>query len=109
MLTETDLAEYLREIRREVCRYCVERPPGRPPCAPRGKWCGIEFYLPELIDAIHEVRSKWIFPYLLHNHRRICEHCPRREADCCPCPLRSLAPLLVQAVKAVDERRSLPA
>jgi hypothetical protein len=109
MLTETELAEYMREIRREVCSYCIEHPPGGPPCAPRGKWCGIEFYLPELIEAIHEVRSEWILPYMLNNRRRVCEHCPRGGSDWCPCPVDSLAPLLVGAVKAVDERRRLQA
>jgi hypothetical protein len=106
MLTETDLAEYLREIRREVCRYCVEHAPGGPPCAPRGKWCGIEFYLPELIESIQSVRSRWMLPYLRTNRRRICDHCPRRETACCPCPLYSLAPLLVQAVKTVESCRT---
>jgi hypothetical protein len=107
MVTETDLAKYLREIRQEVCRYCVECPSGGPPCAPLGKWCGVEFFLPELIEAVHEVQSQWILPYLLNNRRRICEYCSRKETECCPCPLRSLAPLLVQAIKAVDERRVL--
>src|SRR5262249_47776782 len=53
MLTKRELAEYLNEIRREVCSRCVERPPGGPPCAPLGKQCGIEMHLPELIDAVH--------------------------------------------------------
>jgi hypothetical protein len=107
MRSEIDLAEYMREIRQEVCRYCVERPPGGPACAPQGKWCGVEYFFPELIESIHEVRSKWMMPYLLHNRRRICEHCARREMPCCPCPLHSLAPLIVPAVKTVDERRVL--
>ena len=33
MVAECELAEYLDEIRREVCSRCVERPPGGPPCA----------------------------------------------------------------------------
>jgi hypothetical protein len=107
MRSEIDLAEYRREIRWEVCRYCVECPPGGPPCAPKGKWCGVEYFLPELIEAIHGVRSKWVLPYLLNNRRRICEHCAIRETDCCPCPLHSLAPIIVRAVKNVDERRAL--
>jgi hypothetical protein len=107
MRSEIDLAEYMRELRQEVCRYCVECPPGGPPCAPQGKWCGVEYFFPELIESIREVRSKWMMPYLLHNRRRICEHCLRRETECCPCPLHSLAPLIVPAVKCVDERRDL--
>ncbi len=106
MRSEIDLAEYMKEIRQEVCRYCVECPPGGPPCAMRGKWCGVEYFFPEMIQAIHEVRSRWVLPYLLHNSRRICAHCVNRAADCCPCPLQSLAPLIVPAVKNVESRRT---
>jgi hypothetical protein len=42
MLTGQDLAEYLGEIREQVCSRCPERPPGGTPCAPLGKDCGIE-------------------------------------------------------------------
>ena len=58
MVAEPELAEYLDEVRREVCSQCVERPPGGPPCAPLGKTCGIELHLPELIDAIHQARAR---------------------------------------------------
>ncbi len=106
MRSNIDLAEYMKEIRWEVCRYCHECPPGGPPCVLRGKWCGIEYFFPELIEAIHEVRSRWVLPYMVHNRRRMCDHCVNRGANCCPCPLQSLAPLIVPAVKNVDERRA---
>jgi|SRR5262249_20214478 len=105
MVTEVELTEYLDEIRREVCSRCVERPPGGPPCAPLGKECGIEKHLPELIDAIHEVRSDSIVPYLSSNRHLICEHCILHHSSVCPCPMDYLAVLLVQAVEAVDQRR----
>jgi hypothetical protein len=107
MRTKRELAEYLNEIRREVCSRCIERPPGGPPCAPLGKQCGIEMHLPELIDAIHDVRSGGIGPYLENNRRKVCEHCPLLHASECPCPMDYLAVLLVKAVEAVDERREV--
>ena len=109
MVAEPELGEYLDEIRRKVCSRCVERPPGGPPCAPLGKECGIELHLPELIGAIHEVRSDSIVPYLLNNHHKICEHCALQHSSVCPCPMDYLAVLLVQAVEAVDRRRELKA
>jgi hypothetical protein len=107
MPTQVELAEYLEEIRSQVCSRCVERPPGGPPCAPLGKQCGIELHLPALIDSIHQVKSEyWIEPYLEHNREQVCTTCPHLHSSICPCPMDYLAVLLVQAVETVDERRT---
>lgn len=106
MLTETDLAEYLAEIREEVCSRCVERPEGGPPCAPAGKSCGVEMHLPQLIDSIRGVHSPSIGPYLEANRSQICPLCPLLHTSNCPCPMDYLAVLLVQAVETVDARRA---
>ena len=105
MVAESELAEYLDEIRHKVCSLCVERPPGGPPCAPLGKECGIEIHLRELIDAIHDVHSDSIVPYLINSRHKICEHCALLHTGVCPCPMDYLAVPLVQAVEAVDRRR----
>jgi hypothetical protein len=104
MQAEADLSEYLDEIRQEVCSGCVERPPGGPPCGPSGKQCGIELHLPQLVDAIHGVRSDSIVPYLEKNRREVCEQCAFLHSSICPCPMDYLSVLVVQAVEAVDER-----
>src|SRR5262249_46018166 len=83
----------------------VGRARGARPCAPVEKQWGIEMPLPQLIDAVHEVRSNSIGPYLDHNRQRICEHCPMLHSSDCPCPMDYLAVLVVQAVETVDERR----
>jgi hypothetical protein len=106
MIPEAELAEYLDEIRKQVCSRCVERPPDGPPCLPLGKQCGIELHLPQLIEAIHEIKSGSIIPYLEKNQQRVCEHCDHlKDYSMCPCPLRYLAVLIVQAVETVDLRR----
>jgi hypothetical protein len=105
MLAEADLQEYLEEIRQEVCSRCVERPPGGPPCGPLGKPCGVELHLPQLIEAVKEVHSELIDPYLDHNRAQICQGCAFLHSDFCPCPMDTLAVLVVQAIEAVDERR----
>jgi hypothetical protein len=109
MVRQPTLAEYLDEIRRHVCTRCVERPPGGPPCAPLGKVCGIETHLPEVVDAIHQVKSDWIWPYLDNNRRTICQCCPQRATSDCPCAMDYLAVLLVEAVEAVDARSAYEA
>jgi len=105
MVTTPELNEYLEEIRAQLCSRCVERPLGGPPCAPLGKECGVEMHLPEIVKAIHEVRSDWIGPYLDNNRAKICESCALHHSSVCPCPMDYLAVLLVQAVESVDERR----
>lgn len=105
MIAAPQLEEYLEEIRKQVCSRCIERPPGGPPCAPLGKDCGVELHLPQLLDAIHEVRDPLIGPYLDNNRRQICEHCQFLHSNICPCPMDYLAVLLVQAVETVDARQ----
>jgi hypothetical protein len=106
MVTEMELTEYMDEIREQVCSHCVERPPNGPPCAPLGKQCGIEMHLPQIIDAIHGVRSNLIAPYLEKNRAAICEACMFHHSSACPCSMDYLAVLLVQAVETVDMRRN---
>lgn len=106
MLTTSDLSEYLEEIRKQVCSRCIDRPPGGPPCAPVGKECGIEMHLPAIIEAVHQVHSPLLGPYLRRNRETICAHCNRLGSAICPCPMDYLAALLVEAVETVDERRA---
>jgi len=95
-------AEYLAEIRKEVCSRCVEKPLGGPPCAPLGKMCGVESHLPELVRSVRQVQSRSIGPYLENNRCTICEHCTAHGSSACPCPMDSLAVLVVEAVESVD-------
>ncbi|HYT92053.1 MAG TPA: hypothetical protein VEL76_25280 [Gemmataceae bacterium] len=105
MIAESELQEYLDEMRRHVCARCVERPEGGPPCAPLGKNCGLEMHLPRLVESIRSIHSDLVEPYLEHNRRDICAHCAFLHSDICPCPMDYLSVLVVEAVEAVDERR----
>jgi hypothetical protein len=105
MFAEAELQEYVDEIRKEVCSRCKERPEGGPPCRPLGKPCGVELHLPNLIDAVHEVHSGLIEPYLDNDRQKICTTCSYlHHCDFCPCPMDSLVVLVVEAIEAVDER-----
>jgi hypothetical protein len=104
MVAQTQIDEYLQEIRDEVCSRCVECPPGGPPCAPQGKVCGVELHLDQMINSIHQVRSVCVQPYVDHNRQEVCANCAYLHSSVCPCPMDSLALLVVEAVDAVDER-----
>lgn len=113
MYTETELHEYLDEIRKQVCTRCIGRPPGGPPCAPLGVQCGVELHLPLFLEAIHEVDSPGMEPYVDSLRRRVCSQCVNQNVEgfCMAraertCSLDYLLPLIVQAVETVDERRS---
>lgn len=106
MRGESDIQEYRDEIRKQVCSHCIQRPPGGPPCAPLGMRCGLELHLADYLDAIHDVDSPHIEPYLENIHDRVCRDCEARHGCGCPCPLDYLLTLVVQAVETVDLRRA---
>lgn len=111
MYTDAEIKEYLEEIREQVCSRCIDRPPGGPPCAPLGKQCGVELYLPLFLDVIHHVDRPGIGPYVDHLRHRVCSQCINQNAEgfCLLraerlCALDYLFPLIVQAVETVDQR-----
>ena len=108
MLNDRRIAEYLEEIREEVCRHCIERPDDGPPCWPVGKSCGVERNLPRIIEAIHAGRGSNLEPYVDHLHHDVCDLCEARDSEDCPCPLEYLQVLVIEAIAAVDERRPGP-
>lgn len=105
MYAQSELDDYMAEIRLQVCSHCIERPPGGPPCAPFGKRCGIELHLSEMVDVVHSSKSDLIDPYIHRLHDDVCTHCTNRPTDQCPCPLEYLCILAVQAIETVDERK----
>ena len=103
LLDKPSREEYLAAIRERVCSQCVERPPEGPPCLPHGKVCGIELHLPELIASVGRCDSNSIGPYLDENRAQICSVCPHLHGEQCPCPMDTLAVLLVDAIEEVNE------
>ncbi len=106
MIAKAEMQEYLDEIRQEVCSRCVERPEGGPPCLPLGKPCGVELHLSHLVDAVRQVHSDSVAPYLDANRQQICPTCPYfHHSEFCPCPMDRLAVLVVQAIESADRRQ----
>jgi len=104
--TQAELDECMAEIRDHVCIRCIEKLPGAPPCAPQGKRCGIELHLADVIEVCHAARGKMMDPYITRFHEDVCSHCANRTTMQCPCPLDYLLLLAVEAVEAVDERKT---
>ena len=108
MYTPAELAEYMAEIREQVCSRCYDRPPGGPPCAPRGKRCGIELHLEEIVQVAACGPQSSHRPVHRTLPLRRVWHCSNRETSQCPCPLDPLLLLAIEAIEAVDERRGQP-
>jgi hypothetical protein len=108
MMGESELEEYLAEIREQVCSCCPERPHGGPPCLPLGKKCGVELHLPRIIEVVRGTdKSGSLGPYLEHVRTQICTYCENLHTQWCPCPMDSLALLVVEAVETVDQRHAI--
>lgn len=93
---------YRAALRDQVCRRCLDRPPGGPPCLPLGKRCGVELHLEKLVDVVHRNVAVRIDPYIDGFHGQICTDCPNRPTSQCPCPLEYLLSLAVKAIESVD-------
>jgi len=109
MYEGTDLEEYMQEMRVQVCAHCIEHAPGGPPCFPKGKRCGIELDLPQLVAAVHQVDSPTIDPYIDSFHDDVCTRCPNHDTNQCPCALEYMLTQAVQAIETVDARRAAQA
>ena len=107
MVADTGLDDYAKELEHQVCRRCISRVKGAPPCAPKGIGCGIEQHLEKLVQICRTVDSALIDPYLDRLHDEICDDCIYRDKSVCPCPLKYLLPLAVSAVETVDRRRHM--
>ena len=106
MAADENYDEYVAALRTEVCSRCVERQPGGPPCAPRGKPCGIEAHVPMLVQICRQTDSVLMDPYVDKLHDLICADCGLKDGPNCPCPLSYLLQLAVQAIEGVERRRA---
>jgi hypothetical protein len=109
MITDTEREEFLAAIRKEVCAHCQDRPPGGPPCAALGKACGVELYLPELVEAVREVQGDLIEANRQMKQRLVCTRCAYLHSGACPCPMDYWFVPIVQVIQEVDQRRGVRA
>ncbi len=94
---------YVREVRKQVCSRCTERPSGGPPCQPGGKVCGVENHLAELIEVLHTSSpGERTTSFLDQIRTRLCDPCPEQHSTTCPCPMDYLAAMVVEAIETVD-------
>jgi hypothetical protein len=105
MRWRVEYAEYLAEVRAQVCGHCPERVPDRPPFGPACRHCGVELQLNRIVESIHDA-GEAVGEYGPPPDRRTaCARCTCLGGGTCPCPAGALTERVVRAVKAVDARR----
>jgi hypothetical protein len=105
MLSRAQYAEYLTEIREQVCDHCPQRVPGQPPFRPQCRRCGIELQLPQLVNSICAAGDGLSERDPRPERHMVCAQCVCLDRGDCPCPASLVASLLVRAVQTVEERR----
>ena len=106
MYSRAHYAEYLAEVREQVCEHCPQRVPDRPPFRPQCRRCGVELQLPQLVMSICEAGDELSEFDPSPDRQKVCAQCVCLGRGDCPCPAGLVPALLVKAVKAVEERRS---
>jgi len=105
MFSRTHFAEYLAEVREQVCERCPQRVLSQPPFRPQCRRCGVELQLPQLVMSICEAGDELSEFDPSPDRLKVCAQCVCQGRGDCPCPAGLLPALLVRAVKAVEERR----
>ena len=106
MNADSNLQEYLAEIREHVCSRCIEQASRRPTLRTAGKNCGIELNLERLVDRVHASAQQIHGSIHRDIARRSLPYCTNEPTNQCPCPLKYLLLLAVEAIENVDQRRS---
>jgi hypothetical protein len=105
MRVRAQYAEYLAEVREQVCGHCPERPADRAVFVPACRHCGVELQLPRIVESIHDAGDTLAEFDPSPDRHLVCARCHCLDGGLCPCPAGGLATAVVRAVKSVDERR----
>jgi hypothetical protein len=104
MLSRAQYAEFLAEIREQVCEHCPQRVSGQPPYRPQCRACGVELQLPQLVNSIREAGDRLSEFDPCPDRQQVCAQCVCLDRAGCPCPAGLLSQMVVRAVLAVEER-----
>ena len=102
---------YREALRRRVCAVCLDSAADGS-CRLSGlRTCAIDEHLPQVLEAIRDVRERRDDTYASAVEARVCRHCPHRDAHgSCSlrqggrCALLVFLPLVVEAIEEVDGR-----
>ncbi len=102
---------YREALRRRVCAVCLDSADDGA-CRLSGlRACAIEEHLPQVLEAVRDVRERRDDTYASAVDARVCRHCPDRDTHgSCSlrkggrCALIVYLPLVVEAIEQVDGR-----
>jgi hypothetical protein len=105
MRVRAKYAEYLAEVREQVCGHCPEQQADQVRFLPVCRHCGVELQLPRIVESIRVAGAGLADFGPAPARRLVCTQCHCLDSVHCPCPAGDLAAMVVRAVHSVDERR----
>jgi hypothetical protein len=106
MRVRAQYAEYLTEVREQVCSHCPEQATDQDLFTPACRHCGVQLQLPRIVESIHDADDALSELDPAPDRHLVCARCHCLDSERCPCPGGQLVARVVRAVKAVDERRA---
>jgi hypothetical protein len=106
MRVRAQYAEYLTEVREQVCSHCPEQATDQALLVPACRQCGVQLQLPRIVESIHDADDFLSELDPAPDRHLVCARCHCLDSAACPCPGGQLAARVVRAVKSVDERRA---
>ena len=102
------MQKYLDAIRDNVCSICVDSNDRGDCTLTEKELCAVEYYLPNIIEVIHNSDADDIHEYYDELKEKICKHCRGEgDKDCylredSNCALDRYFPLIIETIKKVD-------
>lgn len=103
------MQKYLEAIRKNVCSICVDSTDEGECTLTKSEICAVEKFLPRIVDVIHNTSEDDLQTYLEELREKVCAECRTNGDDNCylredaNCALDRYFPLIVDAIKSVDE------
>jgi hypothetical protein len=100
---------YLQAIQAKVCPVCIDRNMDGGCSLSETRTCAVEMYLPQIINAVRQVKSRKVEDYVEKLREEVCSSC-RYESPDGKCKLRvdlncgldRYFPIVVQAIESID-------
>jgi hypothetical protein len=104
---------YREALRRRVCAVCLDGADNGSCALAASVSCAIEGHLPQLIEAVRDVREGRAEGHASAIESRVCGRCPQREPGgrCAmrqdgSCAIAAYLPLIVEAIEQADRQRA---
>jgi len=104
--------QYFQAIQQRVCSRCIDTDEKGNCMLHYDEMCAVEEFLPEIVQAIQQVKSDKVEDYVVKLRDIVCTQCKHQEEDgtCVvrnnlDCGLDRYFPLIIEAIEEIDASR----